>query len=243
MILFRIFSRFFFKINYFQVIGIFERILKDSSPLMENYLKNYENAKRSILAMDHLLVKINGYLMVSKKNLTRHKSVDVGVVVNDNPILAKRFLTDSSWSNSLPAINASLENEKKRNIRDDSSLSTPTKNIITKESQSPLLDPGVFTMSTEKNDGRLKTSDSEEEDDNSFPTSNIDELIEEIPPYDHSHCADCAFVNTMANDCSMHLAALHHFAQESTIKLQKLIMKREKIKEKAHDLEESNWAE
>jgi hypothetical protein len=62
-----------------------------------------------------------------------------------------------------------------------------------------------------------------------------------IPPYDHALCSDCSCVYNIANDCSMHLAAIQHHAQESTLRLQKLLELREKMRKREQVLESIDW--
>lgn len=64
-----------------------------------------------------------------------------------------------------------------------------------------------------------------------------------IEPYDHALCSDCSFVYSMANDCSMHLGTIQHLSQESTIRLQRLLELREKIKHRAEVLESIDWGD
>jgi hypothetical protein len=62
-----------------------------------------------------------------------------------------------------------------------------------------------------------------------------------LEPYDHKNCSDCSFVFGMANDCSMHLAAIQHTAQETTLRLQRLLELRERMKKRGTVLESLDW--
>lgn len=59
--------------------------------------------------------------------------------------------------------------------------------------------------------------------------------------YDHSQCSDCSLVYDMANECAMHLAASQHFAQEGSVRLQRLNNIRAQINERVHQLEETEF--
>lgn len=62
-------------------------------------------------------------------------------------------------------------------------------------------------------------------------------------PFNHAHCSDCSLTCEMANDCAMNLAAAQHLASESTSRLQKLFQIREKMREKAVELDSLDWGE
>ena len=62
-----------------------------------------------------------------------------------------------------------------------------------------------------------------------------------IEAYNHCQCSDCSVVPSISNDCSMHLAAIQHQAQESTIRLQKLLELRERVRRRGEVLEGYDW--
>jgi hypothetical protein len=62
--------------------------------------------------------------------------------------------------------------------------------------------------------------------------------LPKVSTFDHSQCSDCSLVYTMANDCAMHLAASQHFAQEGSLRLQRLLRLRQTMHEKVQQLEE-----
>ncbi len=84
--------------------------------------------------------------------------------------------------------------------------------------------------------------DESDHHDDVLNESQIDE--DQLPPvefYNHVNCADCSCVISLGNDCVMNLAAIQHFAEDSTTRLHKLFSIREKVKEKARELENIEW--
>ncbi len=100
-------------------------------------------------------------------------------------------------------------------------------------------DDEVDTEITLEQKGQEGESD---DNDDVFKESQLDE--DQLPPvefYDHVNCADCSCVISLGNDCVMNLAAIQHFAEDSTTRLHKLFSTREKVKEKARELENIEW--
>jgi hypothetical protein len=62
--------------------------------------------------------------------------------------------------------------------------------------------------------------------------------LPKVSTFDHSQCSDCSLVYTMANDCAMHLAAAQYFAQEGSLRLQRLLKLRQTIQDNIQLLEQ-----
>lgn len=91
-----------------------------------------------------------------------------------------------------------------------------------------------------------KQEESSENEENNYQVHQSFADEDQLPPvdfYDHSHCADCTCVISLGNDCSMNLAAIQHFAEDSTTRLHKLFSIREAVKDKARELEIIDWGE
>lgn len=92
----------------------------------------------------------------------------------------------------------------------------------------------------ERNESARTDSIPDSEHENEVePQSSVDS----VDPLDHSECTDCLSTHSQAMECIINLSTTQLVAQESTRRLQNLFSEREKIKDKAIELEEISWGD
>lgn len=174
----------------------------------------------------------------NKDDQTRGVGAGAASSLDQRNSAEKDLHSDGSYNNS------DYNNSGYNSAGNDESLTVVENIVINNSGNVNIVNEGM-TIST-KNKKNLRRNSSlqaliQEVNQN---TKAIDEKLfpeVHVEPYDHALCSDCSFVYSMANDCSMHLGTIQHLSQESTIRLQRLLELREKIKHRAEVLESIDW--
>jgi hypothetical protein len=173
------------------------------------------------------------------------------IIQKDLKLYNKRVDDLNHCNRSLAAMeNLLMKLQAYKTIVSELNEKKPKQAAITKEN--PIFaamkrESGQETVDSEtpnNDESQEEKQQSEDEDDANDNNQFADG--DHLPPvefYDHSSCADCSCVIAMGNDCVMTLAAVQHFAEDSTTRLHRLFSTREMVKEKAKELENIEWGE